>query len=384
MCVLDGITINKHMLIKEINDSQSVASMRSQIKKTVDKVDDKDTLNQVISVLEKSNLLERLEIAMKTDSDAKKMYHHLAKVVVNMPGSLDEKNKFIEDFPKGFVDVNVMLKKNRRVPLTDIIKDPFAYNVFNELKEISVLGVGPGEFALAALSPKIKSVGQTGGGGDLIINGVKVELKGAAVSGGRFHDAKKANYDMSSIQRALEKNYPQLMASLADSGGDKKSITARDWMAARDSQGVGLRQKKETAEIIAKSTFKHIKDHTKLTDALIKGDEPTLRKAWAEASFDNYKNYAKFDVMLMIDFSDQTSLCFDSFPEAVDDLKISAIQIWGAEMSAVPQIRLTPSAKAEKPTSSTAAGAAPKQTAPVKKIKARFEPQTTTVGRADR
>lgn len=366
------------MLITEIEDN-GIKGLRSQIKKTVDKVDDTDTLNQVISVLEKSNLLARLEVKLKTDSDARKMYHHLAKVVVSLPGSLDDKQRFIENYEKGFVKTNKLLTKNRRVPLSEIIPDKFAFSVFDELKDISVLGVGPGEIALAALSPDIRGVGQKGGGGDLLVKGVRVELKGAREGGGRFHDAKKAAYDMASIQRALQKYYPDLIALVTEG---KKSITGIDWIRDRDQSTPA--QKKEVAKIIAESTFRFLKDNSPLVDALIKGDEPALRKAWAEASFENYKTYAKFDVMLMIDFSDNTSICFDQFIEAVDDLKIESIQIWGAEMTAVPKIRLKSTAKAATPGAAAEPQATGKGAAPAKPITARFEPEKANVGRSKR
>lgn len=377
------------MLIKEV-DNNSVAGLRSQIKKSVDKEDDIDILNRVISVLESGDLLERLEVKLKTDSDAKKMYHHLAKVIVNVPGSLEDKQKFIDNYEKGFVKTNKLLTRNQRISLNEIIPDSFAYAVFDELKEISVMGVGPGEFAFAALSPKIKSVGQTGGGGDLIVDGVKVEVKaskkgeGGKVSGGRLHDAKKAQYDMSSIYNAFEKYYPNLAATTVVGGGDSKSITALNWIGARDN--ANQEAKKIVSETIAKSTFKFLKNHSKLVDALMNGDEPTIRKAWGEASFDNYKAYAKFDLLMIIDFPSSTTLCVDKISDVMDEVSFESIQLWGAEMSAMPQVKL-------KKIASTAPGDTQadtdvskkrKEAEPVKPIKARFEPKNVDTGRSQR
>lgn len=381
------------MLIKEV-DNNSVAGLRSQIKKSVDKEDDINILNRVISVLESGDLLDRLEVKLKTDSDAKKMYQHLAKVIVNVPGSLEDKQKFIDNYEKGFVKTNKLLTRNQRISLNEIIPDSFAYAVFNELKEISVMGVGPGEFAFAALSPKIKSVGQTGGGGDLIVDGVKVEVKaskkgeGGKVSGGRLHDAKKAQYDMSSIYNAFEKYYPNLAATTVVGGGDSKSITALNWIGARDNATGKSKQeaKKIVSETIAKSTFKFLKNHSKLVDALMNGDEPTIRKAWGEASFDNYKAYAKFDLLMIIDFPSSTTLCVDKISDVMDEVSFESIQLWGAEMSAMPQVKL-------KKIASTAPGDTQadtdvskkrKEAEPVKPIKARFEPKKVDTGRSQR
>lgn len=381
------------MLIKEV-DNNSVAGLRSQIKKSVDKEDDINILNRVISVLESGDLLDRLEVKLKTDSDAKKMYQHLAKVIVNVPGSLEDKQKFIDNYEKGFVKTNKLLTRNQRISLNEIIPDSFAYAVFDELKEISVMGVGPGEFAFAALSPKIKSVGQTGGGGDLIVDGVKVEVKaskkgeGGKVSGGRLHDAKKAQYDMSSIYNAFEKYYPNLAATTVVGGGDSKSITALNWIGARDNATGKSKQeaKKIVSETIAKSTFKFLKNHSKLVDALMNGDEPTIRKAWGEASFDNYKAYAKFDLLMIIDFPSSTTLCVDKISDVMDEVSFESIQLWGAEMSAMPQVKL-------KKIASTAPGDTQadtdvskkrKEAEPVKPIKARFEPKKVDTGRSQR
>lgn len=372
------------MTIKEVDDL-GVKSLRSQIKKSVDKEEDVEVLNRLISVLESGNLLDRLEAKLKTDQDAKKMYHHLAKVIVNLPGTLEEKEKFIDGYEKGYVNIKKLLSKNRQIPLSEIVPDPFAYTVFNELKDISAVGVGPGEFALAALSPDIKSVGQTGGGGDLIIKGIKVELKGAKESGGRFHDAKKAQYDMPSIQRVLMKYYPEIFAAKSDATEAKKSVSAFDWVAGRDQKKVTTAQKKEVAETIAKSTFKHIKNHSKLIEALQNGTEPDIRKAWAAASYENYKNYAKFDVMVIIDFSSNTSLCFDQYNDVEEDLKVDAVQLWGAEMTSVPKIRLKSSASSAPPTKAgTDVGYQSQKAEPVKPIKARFEPKPANIGRSQR
>lgn len=381
------------MLIKEV-DNKSVAGLRSQIKKSVDKEDDINILNRVMSVLESGDLLERLEVKLKTDSDAKKMYQHLAKVIVNVPGSLEDKQKFIDTYEKGFVKTNKLLTRNQRISLNEIIPDSFAYAVFNELKEISVMGVGPGEFAFAALSPKIKSVGQTGGGGDLIIDGVKVEVKaskkgeGGKVSGGRLHDAKKAQYDMSSIYNAFEKYYPDLAATTVVGGGESKSITALNWIGARDNATGKSKQeaKKIVSETIAKSTFKFLKNHSKLVDALMNGDEPTIRKAWGEASFDNYKAYAKFELLMIIDFPSSTTMCVDKISDVIDEVSFESIQLWGAEMTAMPQVKLKKIASAA-PGDTQAdveVGKKSKGAAPAKPIKARFEPKKVDTGRSQR
>ena len=372
------------MTIKEVDDL-GIKSLRSQIKKSVDKEEDVEVLNRLISVLESGNLLDRLEAKLKTDQDAKKMYHHLAKVIVNLPGSLEDKEKFIDGYEKGYVNTEKLLTKNRQIPLSEIVPDQFAYTVFNELKDISAVGVGSGEFSLAALSPDIKSVGQRGGGGDLIIKGIKVELKGAKESGGRFHDAKKAQYDMSSIQRVLMKYYPEFFAAKSDTTEAKKSVTAIDWVSGRDKKQVTPAQKKEVAETIAKSTFKHIKNHSKVIEALRSGTESDIRRAWSEASYENYKNYAKFDVMVIIDFSSNTSLCFDQFTDVEADLKVDSIQLWGAEMTAVPKIRLKSSVSSTKTSKAgTAIKSQSQKAEPVKPIKARFEPKPADIGRSQR
>ena len=166
------------MLINEIG-SRDLQTQKKAIKKSVDLEDSQEILDRVESTLQSGELAQRLGAVLKQDADTKKLYRLVSQVIVNVPSALDDKLKFIEDFPKGFVKISTLMSPGVVTDFSKSIPDPFAYRVFMALKDVVIQGVGPGEFALAALSPRIKSMGQRSGGGDLLINGVNVEVKGA-------------------------------------------------------------------------------------------------------------------------------------------------------------------------------------------------------------
>ena len=327
------------MLIDEIQVSD-LKTQKATIKKAVDKEDDKEILDRVESTLQSGDLIDRLSSVLKNDPDVKKLYRHISQVIVNIPGSLEEKIKFIDGFNKGFVKINLITSPGVVNDFKKIIPDPFAYKVFQALKDVVVQGVGPGEFALAALSPKIKSMGQKSGGGDLDINGIRVEVKGARqsetgkVSGGRWTDPRKADFNLSPIKDALVTYY----------GFDSsKSLTGAGWVQLRDSSTqVSKKDKEKVVDQIIAGNFRKYKGPTlnAVKQALMSGDEPEIRKTWAEACYKNYQAYSGFQAMLILDFSKDSSLYFTDYADAVDDIKVESVQLWGPEQSTAPKVKL--------------------------------------------
>ena len=58
----------------------------------------------------------------------------------------------------------------------------------DDLSDVSNYGVGAGEFLLGVLSKKIQGIGATGGEGDLIVDGINVEVKTKTKKNARFVD----------------------------------------------------------------------------------------------------------------------------------------------------------------------------------------------------
>jgi len=334
------------MRIFEVDEN--LADLKKDIKQSVEKETDISLLKKVSSTLQSGTLLTRLSTILKADPDASKIFNHLSKVIVQTEGTLEDKTRFVDNYSKGFINISKLLTLNKIQNLSDIITDPFALKIFNELNVITAQGIGPGELALSVLSPNITSIGSKSGGGDLVINSKHVELKDSITSGGRWGDPRKAKLDMTSISRSLEKNYPELFAELEES---KASLTGPRWITVRDTYGPKSKQKAEVADVIVKSTFKFVKD-TSITDTLRKqimsGSEPELRKAWAVAIFENYKTYSNFELMLCIRTTTQTSLCFSDYTQNINNVKVESIQLWGPEGSVSPKIDIVGTAKAGK------------------------------------
>ena len=225
------------MRIFEVDEN--LADLKKDIKQSVEKETDISLLKKVSSTLQSGTLLTRLSTILKADPDASKIFNHLSKVIVQTEGTLEDKTRFVDNYSKGFINISKLLTLNKIQNLSDIITDPFALKIFNELNVITAQGIGPGELALSVLSPNITSIGSKSGGGDLVINSKHVELKDSITSGGRWGDPRKAKLDMTSISRSLEKNYPELFAELEES---KASLTGPRWITVRDTYGPKSKQ----------------------------------------------------------------------------------------------------------------------------------------------
>ena len=364
------------MLINEIG-SRDLQTQKKAIKKAVDQEDSQEILDRVESTLQSGELAQRLGAVLKQDTDTKKLYRLVSQVIVNVPSALDDKLKFIENFPKGFVKISTLMSPGVVTDFSKSIPDPFAYRVFMALKDVVIQGVGPGEFALAALSPRIKSMGQRSGGGDLLINGVNVEVKGARqgeggkISGGRWTDPRKANFNLAPIRDLLTQYY--------NFSPDAKSLTGAGWVALRDGSTVSKQNQKKLVAAIVRGNFAKYQGPAlaDVEQALMTGDEPAIRRAWARACYENYKSYSGFAGMLILDFSKNSSLYFSDYEDGEQYVKIQSVQLWGPEQSTAPQVSLKGPAKAtaktgdqdaasEKQPEKTKAAPAP--------IRARFEP----------
>ena len=156
---------------------EAETGLKQQVVDLVQQTDDPQVLHKVLLALKSTGLSDSLKKVLKQDADASKMIEKLANLIVHVDGTVEEKEKFAEDYSTGFVDTAKLLNGNQN-SFADIIADGFPERVFRLLAiELTAQGVGPGEIALAVLSPKIKHSGRSSGGGDLNIDGTAVEVK---------------------------------------------------------------------------------------------------------------------------------------------------------------------------------------------------------------
>jgi hypothetical protein len=317
--------------LTEEDPQLSDQELRSQIIATVNTAE-RPMLIKFYDLLDSGDVNDKLEIMLSgenVDKDAARIKSELVKIFLTTKGTAKDKNDFIQQFPKGFINVEELL-----TPASSVTKwftgNNFSQQVFQTAAAtIRNQGIGPGEYALAAFSPLLKSVGLVGGGGDLIYgegeNGIRIEVKGKVKSWGRLHDAKKMDYDMKTIKRAF-----------AEAGIDQPTLTALQWITLRNNLDDAV--KENLSKIVVDNLFTHVNDElkTNLVTALRTGQLADIKSEWGKLSFINYKNASGFSGILFYDvssgstryLSDPTNTTFGS----------DAPQLYGAERDAMPKV----------------------------------------------
>ena len=208
----------KKLLLKQIDSEQELA-----------------VLQKLLKVMKTAGVDDKLAKALKTDTDAEPLVQRLVADIMNTEGTVAEKQHFAENYTKGFISIGAILTPNQKISIKQILQnemapDPnnkdqkqtsFVYAVFEFLASKPPYlrqGIGPGEVALAVLSPNITRVG--GGAsaiGDIKVSSGKedyyVEMKGKnynsqtkkSGTAGRLVDAKINIADATGLANALQK-----------------------------------------------------------------------------------------------------------------------------------------------------------------------------------
>lgn len=311
--------------------SQAVAAVRS--------TDDERLLQKVIDTLKAGNIEERIENIISKDADAKRFVQQIADIIVKIKAPVDEKNKFLEDYPKGIVDVSKLLDGNGH-SFADIVGPGFNVELFKALSTALVSqGVGPGEVALAVLSPKISWSGRASGGGDIQVGDQAVEVKTSVASGGRWINARKATMDMTGIEKAI-------VDAITKSTGKKPEgpIPARLSPAVWVNNIrplIDAKLLKTTAKAIADGLFNHT-DNTEYQQALISGSADDIREAILNVGYENYKAYSNFDGILLMDVRSESTQYFRDYPSMSGLIKVDTTYIYAPESEAMPKVSLLP------------------------------------------
>ena len=284
--------------ITEEESPGRLKQLKTQVISQVKKTEDESLLDKIYTTLNSSGLAGRIAKAISHDTDAKAYIDQLVQIIIDTPGSYEEKEAFIEGFPDGYVDVKKMLSgervhfdelltsKNSKAPLS------FVRRVFQALKQVS-LGTekGPGEFALAVMSPQIKIFGK----GDLHIGKLTIELKASAGSdagsgGGRIGTSGWLNHQQ--VPELVAKYFPEVdtkqTLGLNKFGEMLKTLQPKQRVAA-------------VKEVFG-SIFKGKKvDLQPLVDAAVGGNN--LVKPYVKVAYQAYQNSSGFDGMMLMNFN---------------------------------------------------------------------------------
>jgi hypothetical protein len=334
-----SIAGNKYTIMRKFLEIFEDPDLKSQAVAAVKSTDDERLLQKVIDTLKAGNIEERIENIISKDADAKRFVQQIADIVVKIKSPIEEKNKFLEDFPKGIVDTAKLLDGSGH-SFADVVGPGFNVELFKALSTSLVSqGVGPGEVALAVLSPEISWSGRAAGGGDIQVGDQAVEVKTTVSSGGRWINARKATMNMSGIEKAM-------VDAITKSTGKKPEgpIPARVSPATWADSIRPLIDKKSleaTTKAMADGLFNHT-DNSEYQQALMSGTAADIREAILNVGYENYKAYSKFDGILMMDVRSESVQYFRDYPSMSGLVKVDTTYIYAPESEAMPKVSLMP------------------------------------------
>ena len=315
--------------ILESEETKSDASIKKTIINLVQSTDEAPVLNKVLKTLEAGNLDDRIHDLLKTDADAKLFVKQITDAIVHSDASVSEKNEFLDKYPNGIVDTSKLLDGSPH-SFGELVGEGFPSDLFSQLSTMLVSqGVGPGEVALAVLSPNIKWSGRSAGGGDIIVDGKNIEVKTSVKSGGRWINARKANMNMSAIKDAIN----------SATGIEVPARLGIPAWVTTFRPAIPEKVLPKVCKIIAKGVFSAV-DTSSFEKALETGDVKEIQDEMLRTGFDNYKKLSGFDGILMMDVSSRTAQYFQTYDDMRGSIKIDSAYLYGPEGEVMPKVSL--------------------------------------------
>jgi len=319
-------------LINIIEDKQ----LKKEIIGVVNATDDFTVLQRVLNVLKAGNIDERIKSVIGKDGDAQYFLKQIVKAILDIEAPIEEKNEFLTRYEKGTVIVSSKLLDSKLHSFADLVGNGFTLELFKQLSvDLTSQGVGPGEVALAVLSPDIQWSGRISGGGDIIVNKKAVEVKTRVKEGGRWINARKAKLDLTGIQSAMT-SHLLTPVEIPD------RVNTTTW-ADTIRPAIDPKKLKEVVKKIADSTFKFV-DNTQYQTALISGDAAAIVNAYLNVGYDNYKKYSGFEGMLLMDVPTEQIQYFHDYEDMNGSISTGTCYIMAPESEMMPQVILDPGA----------------------------------------
>jgi hypothetical protein len=288
------------MRAKEFLIERSIPQMKSDIIKQVQTSSDEDLIQKLYSILNKSGLTGRIAPVLNRDTDTKGYVDQIVEIIINTPGTYEEKVAFINEYPNGYIDVKRMLSGDL-VTFDDLIVGGkgaplrFVHRVFDALKQVTFGGAkGPGEFGLAVLSPHIKITGK----GDLNIGKRVIEVKAnagkSATGGGRVGTPGLLNYE----------KIPDYLDSYGIVVPEGENLNLKQLYSTMQSVGLKPAQQKSLATKMFNYIFKGEADVSAIVDAVTSGKDPA--PAYLKANYEVYQKESGFTGMMLMNFHTST------------------------------------------------------------------------------
>lgn len=293
--------------------------------------DDRNMLDRIYQALEQSTLDERIQATLGQDEDAASRLQIFAGLVMNTEGSYAEKQQFIDSYTEGYIDTQKLTTPNQIHQYEEwLIGPPFVERVFDSLYTYTPQGIGPGEYALAVLSPNIQASGRSAEmAGDLVIDGVMCEVKAKQQSGGRWSDNRKAKMNIRATEQAFNK------LGIEVGKGISGLMFARDIRPNLEAADIA-----NLAKIIVKNAFAFVNDNEAggLVQALESGDGRQIAHEWGMLSYENYQRMSNFETMLLLDGPKRHSLYFSDVNAVSGVINAGQPYLVGPEQQIHPQM----------------------------------------------
>jgi hypothetical protein len=286
-----------------LKEADDISQLKTKIINTVKNSSDDELIQKLYTTINKTGLFSRIAPILSRDTDTKGYVDNLVNIIIEVPGTYEEKQAFIKGYPTGYIDIEKMLSGDY-VKFDNLITGgegtpvEFVKKVFNALKQVTFGGAkGPGEFGLAVLSPYIKITGK----GDLNIGDKTIEVKAAAgeeksSGGGRIGTPGLLSTD--NIPSILEK----YMNGYTVPQGE--SINLKQLSGLMNQFKLTPEEKKSLASELFNYIFKGKADISDLINAVVSGAEPN--PAYLKANYQIYQAESVFDGMMLINFRTQS------------------------------------------------------------------------------
>lgn len=309
--------------------SAPTVTLKKAIIDMVKQTQEDSILNRVLKVLKAGNLDERVVDIINSDIDAKAFVSDIADSILKIDAPVEEKNAFLDNFKKGIIDTEKLLDGKPHT-IAELVGPGFNTALFVDLSsKLSSHGVGPGELALAIMSPKIKWTGRVAGGGDIMVNNKPIEVKTTRKQGGRWINPRKANMDLQRIKQTLEK-------ATGIQVPDRVNINT--WVNTF-RPAVQPKDLDKVTKIIADSIFKFT-SNTDYQKALKSGSAAEIIGEHIKTGYNNYKALTNFKGILMVDLPSNTIQYFENYESMVGNIKPTSTYIYAPETEMMPKIDL--------------------------------------------
>jgi hypothetical protein len=322
------------------NSDLSLSSLQSHICELIQTVDDPELLKKVASTLEEKAVESKIAEILSKDADASKFVKSITDIVVQTPGSLEEKMQFLQSCYHGIVDITRLLSGEQHT-FDDVVGSGFNNRILTNLSTgLAMQGVGPGELALTILSPHIRWSGRNSSSSDLNVSGKNVELKtSVSDSGGRWINTRKAKMDIPAINRAIINAVEKSDSSFVKHEFSlPERVGISNWVNNIRSR-IKSEYLTEVTTEIANGLFRFV-DTNAYQVALASGSEAEIRREHMNTGFLNYKAYAGFDGILIMDIPRNVFQYFEEYAQAEPYICVNTPYISCPETEVMPKVRL--------------------------------------------